>query len=122
MEMTLTKTRKYNLEPYGKFVIKTKTRQAHIPNIIPVDEMTFRHETGMPTTDEQHEVIKKLMRKAKTDFLTDGCNIFTITKFGSNSSLVEVWHKKLSQYKSDPAFKSAVDAGHTWGRVMINNV
>ena len=121
MEITLTKTRTYKLEPFGKFVIKTKTRQGHIPNIIPVDELTFKHDTSMPSSGEQHEVIRKFMRKAKTDILTDGYSFFTITKFGNDSSLVEVWHKKLSQYKSDPAFKIAVDAGHTWGKIVLNN-
>jgi hypothetical protein len=121
MEMTLIKTRKYNLLPFGKFVIKWKTRQAHIPNIIPCDELTFKHDTSMPMTEEQDKEIVKFMKKAKTDILTDGYALFTRNKFGSNSTLVEVWHKKLSQYKQDPAFKEAVDNGHTWGKIVLNN-
>ena len=121
LELTLIKTRKYSLVPFGKFVLKTKTRQGHIPNIIPVDELTFKHDTSMPSSGEQHLQLSKFMKKAKTDILTDGCSYFTIMKFGNDSSLVEVWHKKLSQYKSDEAFKNAVDAGHTWGKIVLNN-
>ena len=123
MEMTLTKTRKYNLEPYGKFVIKWKTRQSHIPNIIPLDELTFKHDTSMPMTEEQDKEIVKFMKKAKTDFLWDNFRnaFYTRSKLGANATLVEVWHKKLSQYKTDEAFKSAVDTGHTWGKIVLNN-
>jgi hypothetical protein len=117
LEMTLTKTRKYTLLPYGKFVIKSKTRQGHIPNIIPLDELRINHETGMPMDGEQNKQVVMMMKKAKTDFLTDGYSFFTRT----GSGFTEVWHKKLSLYKSDEAFKNAVDAGHTWGRIVLNN-
>lgn len=118
MKITLTKTRTYELQPYGKFVIKDRTRQGHLPNIIPLDELRINHETGMPMSGEQDKLIVGMMKKAKTDILTDGYNFFTRT----GSGFTEVWHKKLSLYKSDEAFKSAVDAGHSWGRVMINSI
>jgi hypothetical protein len=115
MEITLTKTRKYELEPYGKFVIKSKTRQGHLPNIIPLDELHVSGETGMPMSDEEDKKIVGLMKKHKTDILTDGRNFYTRTGYG----FTEVYHKKLRMYKEDLAFKQAVDAGHTWGRVML---
>lgn len=118
MEMTLIKTRKYNLLPFGKFVIKSKTRQGHLPNIIPLDELTIRHDTSMPMTKEQDALVVKLMKKNKTDILSDNGYDF-YTRVGSG--LTEIWHKKLSQYKQDPAFKLLVDNGHTWGAIVLNN-
>lgn len=115
MEITLTKTRKYELQPYGKFVIKSKTRQGHLPNIIPLDELHINGETGMPMSDEEDKIIVGLMKKNKTHILTDGRNYFTRTGYG----FTEVYHKKLRMYKDDLAFKLVVDAGHTWGRVML---
>jgi hypothetical protein len=53
MNITLTKTRHYELQPYGKFVIKWKTRQQHIPNIIPFDELNILQDTRMPLSKEQ---------------------------------------------------------------------
>jgi len=115
MEITLTKKETYQLEPYGKFVIKSKTRQGYLPNIIPLDELQVKGETGMPMSDEEDKKIVGLMKKNKTDILTDGRNFYTRTGYG----FTEVYHKKLRMYKDDPAFKQAVDAGHTWGRVML---
>jgi len=119
MRVTLTKKRKYNLLPFGKFVIKDKTRQGHLPNIIPLDELTIRHDTAMPMTAEQEEKVLKLMKKHKTDILSNnGYDFYTRAGRG----LTEVWHKKLSLYKEDPAFKLLVDNGHTWGAIVLNNV
>jgi hypothetical protein len=118
MEITLTKTRNYKLEPYGKFVIKFKTRQQHIPNIIPVDELHIKHETGMPMSAEQEKQIVQLMKKSKTDILTDGYGTY-YTRVGSD--LTEVWHKKLSMYRDDTAFKQAVDLGQSFGKIVMNN-
>jgi hypothetical protein len=117
MELTLIKTKTYKLEPYGKFVIKWNTRQGHLPNIIPFDELRISHETSMPMSKEQDKEVVKLMKKHKTDILTDGDKYYTRV----NDGLTEIGHRKLTMYKQDIAFKNAVDAGHTWGAVMINS-
>lgn len=117
LEITLTKTRRYNLRPYGKFALKWKTRQAHIPNIIPVDELRFDHEEGMPIDGENDKAVVKMMKKFKTDILTDGQRYFTRTGAG----FCEVQHEKLTKYADDPAFKNAVDLGHSFGRIMLDN-
>jgi hypothetical protein len=103
----LTKVEKFHeLKPYGRFTIKFKTRQAHLPRIIPLDELQFDSRMSMPTTDEQDKVIIKFMKKHKTDILTDGYRFYTRigTGFG------EIYHKKLGLYRDDMGFKELVDS------------
>ena len=120
MELTLIKTVNYKLEPYGKFVIKFKTRQKHIPNIIPIDELVFDKRSVMPMSVEQEKEIIKFMKKHKTDILTDGgyFNFYTRVDGG----LAEVRHPKLLKYREDDGFRMAVDNGHSFGAVMLNNL
>jgi len=103
----LVKTERFhNLKPYGKFTIKWKTRQRHLPRIIPFDELNFDSRNITPTTDEQDKLIIKFMKKNKTDILTDGYRFYT--RIGAGFG--EVYHKKLGLYKNDESFKSMVDS------------
>jgi len=103
----LVKTERFhNLKPYGKFTIKWKTRQGHLPRIIPFDELNFDSRNITPTTDEQDKLIIKFMKKNKTDILTDGYRFYT--RIGAGFG--EVYHKKLGLYKNDESFKSMVDS------------
>lgn len=107
MKLTLTKTRNYDLKPYGFFTIKWKTRQKHLPNIIPLAELDIIHDTAMPLTDEQDKEVIKVMKKNKTDFFVDEYGTF-FTRAGNG--FTEIRHKKLSMYGYDVGFKSAVDS------------
>jgi len=120
MEITLTKKQSYKLEPFGKFVIKSKTRQGHLPNIIPLDELRIEHRESMPMDGEQEKQVVKLMKKFKTDILVDNNGYLSFyTRVGHD--LTQVWHKKLSMYREDEGFRSMVDNGHSWGAIMMNN-
>lgn len=112
MELELIKKVKYNLEPYGKFTIKWNTKQGWKPNIIPYGELRYNYDSGMPLSEEQDKEVIKLMKKYKTDILTDGEKYYTRIGIG----LGEVHHKKLSMYKTDEAFRNAVDEGHSFGK------
>lgn len=101
----LKKVELYNLQPYGRFTIKFKTRQGHLPRILPLDEMHLLHSTSMPIDDETDEKIVRFMKKNKTDILTDGEKYYT--RFGNGFG--EVYHKKLTKYKTDEAFRELVD-------------
>ena len=118
LEMTLVKTRDYKLKPFGKFTIKWKTRQGHLPNIIPFDELHIKHDTTMPVPDDQDKTIIKFMKKFKTDILTDGQDFYTRASTG----FTQVWHEKLSKYRSDESFKNLVDNGDTFSGVILNNL
>jgi hypothetical protein len=118
MKLSLTKIRNYELEPYGRFLIKWKTRQGHLPNIIPMDELRIKHDTSMPMSDEQLKQVIKVMKKGKTDILTDGRDFYTRL----NNDLVEVYHKKLGLYRDDLNFKSSVDNGDKFANVILNNI
>lgn len=120
MELTLVKTRTYKLEPYGKFAIKWKTRQNHIPNIIPMDELEVYNVTTYPMSEEQEKEVIKFMKKHKTDILTDGSYFGFYTRVAGGLTMVR--HPKLMAYKENEAFKNAVDLGHSFGGVMRNNV
>jgi len=119
MEITLVKKQSYKLEPFGKFAIKEKTRQGHLPNIIPWDELTVNHNTTMPLTKEQDDAIVKMMKKAKTDILVDN-NGYLSFYTRCAGGFTNVWHKKLSMYREDEGFRNQVDNGHSWGAIMMN--
>ena len=110
LTMTLVKTREYKLQPYGKFALKFKTKKNYLPNIIPLFELDILHETSYPLTSEQEKVVIKLMKKTKTDVLTDGEKYYTRT----NGGITEISHTKLHKYKYDESFKELVDDGHSF--------
>jgi len=112
MFLTLTKVKQYELKPYGKFVLKWKIRGHETPNQIAISEVDLDHGEAMPMTESQEKAVVKMMKQFKTDILTDGNKFFTRT----NSGLTPIWHKKLSMYKSDEAFKTVVDDGHSFGK------
>ena len=114
MELTLTKTitNTFKLEPYGKFRISmARSPKRNLPYIIPLDELSINHETSMPFTEQQEKDIIKLMKKHKTDILTDGGYLGFYTRAGQGkfASLCHVAHPKLVAYKENEAFRQDVD-------------
>lgn len=111
MKITLTKSKNFHLEPYGRFYFKwdKPKREDLKPHQIHIGELHIKHETSMPLTDEQEKMIVDMMVKNKTDILTDGTHFYTRT----NDGLTEIWHDKIMQYGTDPAYKDAVDNA-TW--------
>lgn len=106
MLLTLTKVRNYNLLPFGKFILKWNTPKVVKPNQIPFNELQIYHNTAMPMDEKTDKEIVKLMKKSKTDILTDGIKYYTRV----GSGLTEVNHEKLYQYKNSSSFKEAVDS------------
>jgi hypothetical protein len=110
MELTLIKQKTFNLKPFGNFNLKFKTRQQHLLNIIPVSELNIFHETSMPMTPVQEKELVKLMKKSKTDILTDDSKFYT--RIGE--SLTSVSHPKLNKYKVFLYAKSLEDSQESW--------
>ena len=119
MELTLTKsiTKNFQLQPYGKFVIKLTSRGRNklSPNVIVFYELQIHHHTAMPLSDENEKKIVKMMKQNHTDFLTDGQYYYTRL----NAGLVEVSHPKLIKYRTDEQFKLAVDSGHSFEKKTL---
>lgn len=107
MELMLIKKVEYKLEPYGHFVFKwNKPRTGSLkPHQLLVGEVRMYHDSAMPMSKEQENVFVKEMRKFKTDVFTDGEKYYTLT----NSGMTEIWHKRLSDYKTDEAYRAVVD-------------
>ena len=105
MEITLTKTRHYDLLPFGKFILKWNIPKVVKPNQIPFNELQIYHDTAMPMDEKTEKEIVKLMKKSKTDILTDGIKYYTRV----GSGLTEVNHEKFYQYQSENSFKELVD-------------
>lgn len=105
MELTLTKTVNYKLEPYGKFKIRWTQPKNEKINEIYIAEIKIRYETGMSMTNDQENNVVKFMKKNHTDVLTDGSKWYTLTNYG----MTEIWHIKLVKYTNDPAFKELID-------------
>lgn len=97
MEITLTKIKTFTLEPFGNFCFKWKKPKNPKPNKIWIGELTINHDAGMPMTPEQEKMVVYLMKKNKTNVLTDG-NIY-YTRAGHN--LVEIKHGFFDQTMSN---------------------
>lgn len=111
MELTLVKTQTFKLEPYGKFRISMARNPKKLPNIIDFRELTIDHDTKMPFTEEQEKEVIKLMKKHKTDILTDGSyfGFYTRVSGGEFASIALVRHPYFVKYKEDDGFKALVD-------------
>jgi hypothetical protein len=110
LKMTLTKKQDYKLKPFGRFIIKDKTRQENLPNILSFWKIRVKYDTMMPIEDEQDKVLIKFMLKHKTDILTDGRDFFT--RAGTGFS--EIWDAKLSDYKTFLFKKELEDNAESW--------
>ena len=111
MELTLIKSKTFELQPYGRFSIKWNCRQEK-PNFIPFLELHINHETSMPMSEEQIKQVVKLMKKNKTDILKDSNSLGFYTRL--NDGFVRVTHKKLMMYQNDPLFRDVVDNGRSF--------
>lgn len=109
MELTLTKTQTFNLYPYGKFLISMARKPKDLLHIIPLSELIIDHDNSMPLTKEQDKEVNRLMRKHKTDILTDDTNFYTRVGDNEYISLCIVKHPKLIQYKESEVIKTIVD-------------
>lgn len=111
MELTLIKTQTFKLEPYGKFSISMARNPRRLPHIIPLSELSIDHDTSMPFTEQQEKDIIKLMKKHKTDILTDGGYLGFYTRAGGGkfASLCHVAHSKLVAYRENEAFRQEID-------------
>jgi len=108
MELTLTKSKDYKLEPYGKFNIKwVKHPEKCAINTIPFIELEIYHDSSYPMTAEQEQEIVNFMKANKTDILTDGSYLGFYTRL--NEGLVMVRHPKLLKYREDEVFRSMID-------------
>ena len=99
LKMTLTKTRDYELKPFGRFRFKWENGRDYSKkmNLLEVRETTIEHVTGMPYTPEQYDIIVKYMKKHKSDILIDKYNdCYTIM----SDKFVRVSHKKITMFKT----------------------
>jgi hypothetical protein len=112
IEMTLTKSVTFKLEPYGKFCFKWKRPKNETPNMIYIGELHIKDDTRMPITTEQYDHLVKIMKAHKTDVFTFDDRFYTIT----GDDLAEIRHDKLTQYKINEEFKELVDNGYSFGK------
>lgn len=114
MELTLTKTKTFKLEPFGKFFITMARHPKSAPHIIPHTELDIDWESAMPFSIEQEKEIIKLMKKHKTDIFADGSyfGFYTRVSGDENASLALVRHPKFRQYHEDEGFKALVDSAY----------
>ena len=110
LTLTLTKTQTFRLKPYGKFLISMARNPKDLPHIIPSYGLFIDHNTSMPLTKEQEKEVLKLMRKHKTDILTDdSSNFYTRTDGREYADLCIVKHPKLIHYRECEVCKTMVD-------------
>lgn len=124
LKMTLTKTRDYELKPFGKFRFKmTKGKDySKKMDVLEVTETIIEYDTGMPYTKEQYDTIVKYMKKAKTDILIDKYNdCYSIM----GDKFVKVSHKKITSFKTflsqrifEPEDVENYEEGELWNKFI----
>jgi hypothetical protein len=116
LEMTLVKTQKFTLVPFGRFQIKWNPSKAvsERRNVLHFAQVRFNDATGMPYTVEQEKAFVKFMIKHKTDVLTDGRDFYT--RMGDNWLAIN--HSKLSDYKTFLYKRNLKDTKETWEAYM----
>lgn len=108
MELKTVKTtkRKYNLKPFGKFIVKDVRREGSLKTLS-LRELSIYGDTTMPLTEQQENDFIKEMKKYKTDVFTDDeKGYYTIVAGG----ITRIFHSKLQQYKDNAGgFKDVLD-------------
>ena len=111
MELTLTKTRKYDLKPFGKFTIKWMKNKPRSEKTIPVQEVSIDWNDTMPFTEQQEKDIIKEMKKNKTDVFEENGNYYTRLGGGNFGSLTKISHPKFYKYYNNiGGFKDYIDS------------
>ena len=100
MILTLVKTRKFDIKPFGNFVFKWKKNKLYDarPNWLWVGEMNLEHDSAMPLSEEDEARWVKEMKKEKTDIYVDDSGHTPIFYTRTNSRLTTVSHKRLTNY------------------------
>ena len=112
LNLTLIKKETFELEPFGKFTIRWKTRRQWKANVIPFSELNIEHSTAMPLSEEQEKDLVKLMKKNKTDIVATNNGQVWYTRL--NDGLVRVYHKKFLQFNLDEEFRQVVMNGKSF--------
>lgn len=116
LEMTLVKTQRFSLMPFGRFQIKWNPSQkvSEKRNVLNFAQVRFNDATGMPYTVEQEKAFVKFMIKHKTDVLTDGRDFYT--RMGDNWIVIN--HSKLDDYRAFLYKRKLNDNQETWEAYM----
>lgn len=108
LNLRLIKTVDYNLKPFGKFYFKWK-KGKEVPRHIWIGELTIMVKTRMPLLPEQEKSVILIMKKNKTEVLTQNGGAYQRYYTRINHDLVEIAHRKIEQYKNDEVFRSLID-------------
>jgi hypothetical protein len=91
VKFTATKT--FNLIPIGNlnFTFNSNVKDGRNPKFMWVSDVTIMHETKVKISDEDEAALFKLMRKQKSDLLTDGRYFYTTT----GKSITQIAHPQF---------------------------
>jgi hypothetical protein len=119
LEMSLTKTVNYKLKPFGRFGFDWKDgKRSKRINVIYVNELDIKHNTGMPLSDEQDKLVLKEMKKHKTDIFIDAYGYF-YTRVGVGWT--EIGHIKLNKYRAFLTNQNLEDTDYAWAMYVTEN-
>jgi len=115
LEITLTKTRTYDLKPFGKFKVVWNAPKKDKENVLPVGELHYNGRESFPlvghNNDAEDKKIVKYMVFHKTDVLTDGENFYTRT----GSGFTKITHHKISSYMKFVESRKHIIDEYTYG-------
>lgn len=114
LELSLTKTVTYKLQPFGRFTFKlsSSTKVKESKGIISIGSISWNYENGMPYTKEDEKAFSKFMIKHKSDVLTDEYRTHFYTRMGDNWT--EITHPKLTRYNIFLKANANTDNIDTW--------
>lgn len=113
LNLVLVKTVEYELKPFGKFKFKWSPSEAlkKRTHVLPIREVSWTQNTGMPYSELQSKEIVKYMKKHKTDILIDSHGrLLTIM----SDRFTEISHPKLRRYLEFLSQRERSDSEEMW--------
>ena len=96
LKITLTQSKDFELVPFGRFNMKWKVGKKAHRGIISVNDVRFNYDEGMPCEGEADQAVIALMKKSKSEVLTNVQRTIFYTRVGIG--LTPITHKNISDY------------------------
>lgn len=98
LKITLTETKDFELIPFGRFKFRWKAGKNAHSGIIDPNGISYNYDEGMPmpSTGEADKAVIALMKKSKSEVLTNPMRTIFYTRLGKGLSMIK--HQNIKSY------------------------
>jgi hypothetical protein len=112
LKITLTKSRDFELIPFGRFNMKWKVGKKAHRGIVGINEVRFNYDEGMPCKGEADQAVCAMMKKSKSEVLTNVQRTIFYTRVGKG--LTPITHKNIKDYVVFLYQRELEDTAEAW--------